>query len=131
VNIVIDASAIVALGMDEPERLVIEAAKADADEVCASPLNLLEAGIVLALRFGRFTPPQYATWLEEMNVIVTDVVSVAALRAYLQYGKGVHRAGLNLGDCFAYALARQLEAPLLFKGEDFVFTDISSAIQPT
>ena len=55
----------------------------------------------------------------------------AALRAYLQYGKGVHRAGLNLGDCYAYALAKAMDAPLLYKGEDFVFTDIRPALQPT
>jgi ribonuclease VapC len=46
-------------------------------------------------------------------------------------GRGVHRAGLNLGDCFAYALAKQLDAPLLYKGNDFALTDVRSALQPT
>jgi ribonuclease VapC len=131
VRLVIDASAIVALGMSEPERDAIEAALAEADEICAAPINITEAGIVLVLRFGRFTAEEYGRWLTEMSVDETPVDAAAALRAYLQYGKGVHRAGLNLGDCFAYALAKQLDAPLLFKGDDFVFTDIRSALQPT
>ena len=59
------------------------------------------------------------------------VAGDAALRAYLAFGRGVHRAGLNLGDCFAYALAKQLDAPLLYKGDDFSVTDIRPALQPT
>ena len=54
-----------------------------------------------------------------------------ALDAYLRFGKGLHPARLNLGDCFAYALAKALDAPLLYKGDDFAMTDIRSALQPT
>ena len=55
----------------------------------------------------------------------------AALLAYLRFGKRHHPAGLNLGDCFAYALAKELDVPLLYKGDDFAKTDIRSALQPT
>jgi ribonuclease VapC len=131
VRLVIDASAIVALGMNEPERNAIEAVLTEADEICAAPINVTEAGIVLVLRFGRFTAAEYGRWLSEINVDETPVDAAAALHAYLLFGKGVHRAGLNLGDCFAYALAKQLDAPLLYKGRDFIFTDVRSALQPT
>ena len=130
-SLVIDASALVALAMDEPERVEIERSLRANDDIRAAPINLTEAGIALVLRFGMFTPSQYDEWLADLGVQETSVDSGAALRAYLQYGRGVHRAGLNLGDCFAYALAKELDAPLLFKGDDFIFTDIRPALQPT
>jgi ribonuclease VapC len=130
-RLVVDASALVALGMNEPERDLIEAALTSASEVQAASINITEAGIVLVLRFGRFTPEQYEAWLSLLGVVQVPLDGSAALAAYLQYGKGVHRAGLNLGDCFAYALAKRLDAPLLYKGDDFVFTDIRPALQPT
>jgi ribonuclease VapC len=131
VTIVVDASAIVALGMNEPERLAIEAVIGETDDLRAASINLTEAGIALVLRYGRFTEVDYDAWLRELNIKETPIEARAALKAYLQYGKGVHRAGLNLGDCFAYALAKQLDAPLLYKGEDFIFTDVKRALQPT
>jgi ribonuclease VapC len=130
-TLVVDASAIVAVGMDEPERSVMVEALSRSDDAVAAAINVVEAGIVLVLRFGRFTPEQYAEWLSELGVQERRVDGAAALRAYLQYGRGVHRAGLNLGDCFAYALAKELDAPLLYKGDDFGFTDVRSALQPT
>jgi ribonuclease VapC len=130
-RLVVDASALVALGMNEPERDLIEAALTSASEVQAASINITEAGIVLVLRFGRFTPEQYEAWLSLLGVVQVPLDGSAALAAYLQYGKGVHRAGLNLGGCFAYALAKRLDAPLLYKGDDFVFTDIRPALQPT
>jgi ribonuclease VapC len=56
-----------------------------------------------------------------------DQAELAGL-AFRQFGKGRHQAGLNLGDCFSYALAKSLAAPLLYKGEDFIHTDLVSAI---
>jgi ribonuclease VapC len=52
-----------------------------------------------------------------------------AREAYRDFGKGRRRAGLNFGDCFAYALAKEKDEPLLFKGDDFCHTDIESAIE--
>lgn len=130
-TVVVDASAIVALAMNEPERRSIELVIGETDDLRVAPINLTEAGIALVLRFGRFTADEYGAWLQDLNVKEAQVDARAALKAYLQYGKGVHRAGLNLGDCYAYALAKQLDAPLLYKGDDFVFTDVKRAIQPT
>lgn len=65
------------------------------------------------------------------GIVEREVSGAVALGAYLTYGRGVHRARLNLGDCFAYALAKELDAPLLYKGNDFLHTDIRPALQPT
>ena len=105
---------------------------ADAEEILATPMNLLEAGLVLVLRDSRTTEEEYDVWLRAQRIQVSQAVDhKAVLNAYLKYGKGVHRAGLNMGDCFAYALAKILDAPLLYKGDDFTRTDIRSALQPT
>lgn len=62
-------------------------------------------------------------------VEVDDDLAETAIAAYLRYGKGRHPAKLNFGDCFSYALAKKLNVPLLFKGNDFAQTDIRSALQ--
>lgn len=62
----------------------------------------------------------------ETEKVVREIA--AALDAYLTYGEGRHPARLNLADCLAYALAKQLDAPLLYKGEDFPLTDVKSAL---
>lgn len=70
-----------------------------------------------------------------MTATEIDVVSFDrdqaefARMAFRRFGKGRHRAGLNLGDCFSYALAKSLATPLLYKGEDFIHTDLAPAIQ--
>ena len=130
-TLVIDASALVALAMDEPERDAIEEIIADADDLRASAINIAEAGIALVIRFGRFTPEEYGEWLSLLGIREATVDGCAALDGYLKYGKGNHRAGLNLGDCFAYALAKQVDAPLIFKGDDFRLTDVKKALHPT
>ena len=58
----------------------------------------------------------------------STAVDTLALDAYLRFGKGRHPAKLNLADCFAYALAKTLDAPLLYKGDDFPLTDVRSAL---
>lgn len=60
-----------------------------------------------------------------VTVPVDDHLAELAAQAFFNYGKGRHPAGLNYGDCFSYALAKHLQAPLLFKGEDFSKTDIA------
>lgn len=129
-RIVVDASALVAIANGEVEAAAMEAVLSTA-EPWASSVTIMEAGLILVLRDGRFTSEQFQVWLGEFFIGEMDVRAVDALAAYLQYGKGVHRAGLNMGDCFAYALAKQFDAPLLYKGDDFPLTDIRSALQPT
>lgn len=130
-TIVVDASALVAIALGEPEADAMMAAL-DGVQGWATPVNIMEAGLALVMREAMFTPAQFQEWIADRNVTETHTVTAGhALAAYLQYGKGVHRAGLNMGDCFAYALAKQLGAPLLYKGDDFIFTDVRSALQPT
>jgi ribonuclease VapC len=121
----------VAIVLEEPEGPLFERVLSEADEAYATPVNLMEAGLAIVLRQGHFTPEQFSEWVKLQRIVQRHVDASAALDAYLAYGKGVHRASLNLGDCFAYALAKQLEAPLLYKGDDFKFTDVRSALQPT
>jgi uncharacterized protein with PIN domain len=76
---------------------------------------------------------KYDEWLEGLGVERAKASDLGgeALAAYLHFGRGFHPARLNLGDCFAYALAKRLDAPLLFKGNGFSQTDVRSAVQPT
>jgi ribonuclease VapC len=88
---------------------------------------LLEAGIVLQLRYGDDGARALDLLLHELDITIAQVSpkqANIARRAYKQFGKGLHAAGLNYGDCFAYALAKDEAVPLLFKGEGFGKTDV-------
>ena len=91
--------------------------------------TLLETAIVVESRSGPLGGDQLDTLLERAAievVPVTDQQVTAARRAWRRFGKGNHPAGLNLGDCFAYALAETMREPLLCKGDDFSHTDIET-----
>jgi ribonuclease VapC len=124
---VIDTSALVAMLNDEPEAQRFEAA-VETDHIrLMSTASYLETAIVIETRFGEPGGRELDLWLHRAAV---DLVSVdadqadAARIAYRCYGRGRHRAGLNYGDCFSYALAKVSGQPLLFKGDDFARTDI-------
>ena len=127
---VIDTSALVAMLTDEPEAELFEAAVAADPVRLMSTASYLEAAIVVETRFGEPGGRELDLWLHRAGV---DLVAVAADQAeaaraaYRRFGEGRHRAGLNYGDCFAYALAASSGQPLLFKGEDFAHTDIVAA----
>jgi len=127
---VIDTSALVAMLTGEPEAELFEAAVAADPVRLMSTASYLEAAIVIETRFGEAGGRELDLWLHRAGV---DLVAVggeqaeAARTAYRRFGKGRHRAGLNYGDCFAYALAASSGQPLLFKGEDFAHTDIVAA----
>ena len=125
-----DASALVAIAQAEPEEQSFLALLQKTDTAYLSPINYVETGLILARR--RLIPDQLRLdrWLVSVNVKVDDDTALGsrALDAYLRYGKGFHPARLNLADCFAYALAKQLDLPLLYKGDDFAKTDIRSAL---
>ncbi|HZC15469.1 MAG TPA: type II toxin-antitoxin system VapC family toxin [Caulobacteraceae bacterium] len=131
--IVVDASALVAIADEEPEADrfldVLGAARGSA----ISAINVVETGIVLIGRQRLRDIDELDRWLDDLEIQVdlSNATHAAALTAYLSFGRGYHRARLNLADCFAYALAKALDAPLLYKGDDFAFTDIRSALQPT
>ncbi|MFN3511700.1 MAG: type II toxin-antitoxin system VapC family toxin [Phenylobacterium sp.] len=131
--IVVDASALVAVGEAEPgfERYV--RAIVEAPQAMIGQVNYLEVGMVLIRRRVLADPTELDRWLGNLGVEIDESgdLGADALAAYLRYGKGVHPARLNLADCFAYALARKLDAPLLYKGDDFALTDVRPALQPT
>ena len=128
--IVVDASALVAIGLDETDSEAFLQAIATSDAAVVSAINYVETGVVL-VRHGIFAARDHLDdWLRAFSVEVVDSPGsgAAALAAYLRFGRGFHPAKLNLADCFAYALARQLDAPLLYKGDDFAKTDIRSVL---
>lgn len=126
---VIDTSALVAMLNDEPEAERFEAA-VEADRTrLMSTASYLESAIVIETRFGEPGGRELDLWLHRAAVDLVafdaDQADVARV-AYRTYGNGRHRAGLNYGDCFSYALAKVSNQPLLFKGDDFSQTDIGS-----
>jgi len=124
---VIDTSALVAMLSDEPEAERFETA-VESDQVrLMSTASYLETAIVIETRFGEPGGRELDLWLHRAAVDLVGVDSDqadAARIAYRRYGKGRHRAALNYGDCFSYALAKVSGQPLLFKGGDFARTDI-------
>ena len=130
---VVDTSALVAIMGDEPERhrfnRLIEAATA----TCVSVASLLETRIVLFARSGDSAVLALDAFMLRSGMAAMEVsprIANIAFDAYRRYGKGTgHGAALNYGDCFSYALAKHLGAPLLFKGDDFSHTDIQAAAE--
>jgi ribonuclease VapC len=127
---VIDTSVIVAILFDEPERERFAAAIEAAAVRLVSAVSLVEATMVVEGRKGASAERMVDRFVEEGEVEIVPV-SVAQARlaceAFRAYGKRRHPASLNLGDCFAYALAKATGEPLLFKGDDFSRTDLPSA----
>jgi len=126
----VDASAVVAIALGEPEQELFIRRLDEAESIFMAPANIAEAGLAIVLRQSHFGLDRFAKWLAELRIVEASVSGAGALEAYLRYGRGVHRAALNFGDCFAYALAKQLDAPLLYKGNEFALTDVRPALQP-
>ena len=129
---ILDSSALVAILFKEPEAERLAAMIRDADATAIAAPTLLETAIVAE---GR-TRPGMAEKLDALIAaagaeIVPFTAQHAAIArdAWRRFGKGRHKAGLNLGDCFAYALAKERGQALLFKGDDFAATDIEPAIK--
>lgn len=129
-TLVIDTSALVAIALAEPECDPFLDRLEEADHPLISAMSYVELGIVLVRRRFLFTREDLDAWMAEFRIRVARhaVIEPLALDAHLNYGKGRHPARLNLGDCFSYALARELDAPLLYKGDDFAQTDVRSAL---
>ena len=130
-TLAVDTSALVAVILGEADAEVyLSALVSHAGDVHLSAVTLVEAGIVVEAKQGREASDDLQTLLGHVGSTVYPVDASqarAAVAAWRRFGKGKHPAGLNLGDCFSYALARRLSAPLLFKGNDFAQTDIGSA----
>jgi ribonuclease VapC len=128
---VVDSSAILAVLFKEPERDAFATAIADAGTRLVSSVNALEAAIVVSARKGPSGVRELDLFFHHAGIEVVSFTEAhlrLAREAWERYGKGHHAAGLNLGDCCAYALARHAGEPLLFKGEDFVRTDVPRAV---
>ena len=128
---VIDPSAILAILQNEPERGAFNAAIAAADQRRLSAASLVELSIVVEARCGIEGQNDLDLFLATANVAIlpfnADQAQIAR-SAFRRFGKGRHPAGLNLVDCYSYALAQFCAAPLLFKGNDFGLTDVQAAI---
>lgn len=125
---VIDTSALVAVLRDEPERRAFNRVIEAADTRTLSVASFLEASMVIESRHGPEGVRDLDLFIAKAGI---ELVAVDADQAYVArtafrtYGKGRHPAGLNFGDCFAYALAKTSGEPLLFKGVDFPLTDVA------
>lgn len=131
---IVDSSAIVAVLRDEPGADVYARLIATASIARISAGTYVELGIVVdgsrdAVASG-VLDPFLETSRIQIEPLTADQARIARA-AYQRFGKGSgHPARLNLGDCFSYALARDLREPLLFKGDDFTLTDIEIVIEP-
>jgi len=131
---VVDTSALIAIAWDEPERERFQKGIEREPVRLISAASVVEASIVVMYRAGRSAATQAVEDLDqlieqlglEIEPVTPQQMRLAQL-AYQAYGKGLHAAGLNFGDCFAYALAKATGRPLLFKGSDFAKTDLPIA----
>lgn len=129
----VDASAIVAILTYETEKEVLADRLAAAKRVLTSPIAIYEAvlGVVrrkaCGLQEAREVVDSFLKETGAETVSIDDNVGGLALDAHERFGKGRHRAALNMGDCFAYACAKVHRVPLLCKGDDFIHTDIRIA----
>jgi ribonuclease VapC len=129
---VIDTSALIAILFGEPEALSLARAVADESRKLISAFNALETGIVIEARKGEAGGRELDLLLHRAQIEIVAMnadQAELARTAWRKYGKGNHPAGLNIGDCCAYALAKYSGEPLLFKGTDFSQTDIRPAIK--
>jgi ribonuclease VapC len=135
--IVVDSSAVVAIMLREPSAALLASRLAADSERVISVASYLEAGTVLAgrRRTDRLSAiDDLDSFLDEAGIALAPVdedQARLALRARITYGRGMGHGGvLNFGDAFSYALAKALDAPLLFIGNDFATTDVTPALAP-
>jgi ribonuclease VapC len=127
-KVVIDSSALVAVLEKEAEAELFLRVMCDAELLKISTVTYTEVSLVLFSRFGEMglsKLDELLSGLEVEYVAFDNTQALLAISAWRQYGKGRHPAKLNFGDCCSYALAKYLNMPLLFKGNDFIHTDIT------
>jgi ribonuclease VapC len=130
---IVDTSAIVAILRDEPDASSYAQALGAAENSRVSVVNFVEAAAVIDASRNPIASRRFDDFCRVARLSiepVTEAQARIAREAYRDFGKGSgHEAGLNFGDCFAYALAKATGEPLLFKGKDFVHTDVSRALE--
>ena len=125
---IVDTSAMVAIFYGEPEAADFTKRIHGAASTRISVANYVELSMIIEKQLGPEGMIQVDAFFRRAAITIEPVTidqGNLARQAFLDFGKGRHKAGLNFGDCFAYALAKDLE-PLLFKGKDFAQTDIRS-----
>jgi ribonuclease VapC len=130
-QVIVDASAVLAILLEEPDGPTIEDVLLEGTvRHVISPINYLEAAVRADSRPEAAKGRELDLLLSALRIDITNVTSEQAYfarEAYRKFGRGNHPAKLNLGDCFAYALSKARSEPLLFKGDDFRKTDVEAA----
>ena len=127
---IVDTSVIIAILRDEPDASKIREVLARLQVRRMSAVSYVEAGVVVDSNRNPVLSRRLDDLLRDVQIEVEPVTlnqAHIAREAYRDFGKGRHRAGLNFGDCFAYALAKEKGESLLFKGDDFCHTDVEPA----
>jgi len=129
--VIVDTSALVAILRGEPEKEAFVDAIDASHATLISAANFLEAAIVIDGQKDALATREFNEFMRDAEISIEPVtveqVKIAR-EAYRDFGRGHHRARLNFGDCFAYALAKTKGEPLLYKGKDFGQTDVRPAI---
>ncbi len=129
---IVDTSAVVAIVLDEPERERLVDVLLDAGVAKMSAATTVEVAAVLVRRLAPEDFRRVQRLMDRLGIRIVPVdaeQAATAIRAYQDFGRGSgHPAGLNLGDCYSYALAQVTGEPLLYVGEDFSHTDIVAAL---
>jgi ribonuclease VapC len=128
---IVDTSAVLAILFNESDAETYARAISEADPPRMSAASFVEAAIVVEAQTKERGSRQFDAFFRRAGVViepVTEEQAHAARQAYTDFGKGRHAAGLNFGDCFAYALAKVTGEPLLFKGRDFGKTDVKAMV---
>jgi ribonuclease VapC len=129
--IAVDTSALMAIILDEPAADVCQAVLETNKDVLMSAGTMTEAMVVAA---GRKVSPRMIRLIADFGFEIIPVTAASARRIgdiYARWGKGIHPAGLNFGDCFAYDVAKEHACPLLFVGGDFAKTDVLRVVSDT
>jgi ribonuclease VapC len=124
---IVDSSAIVAVLRAEPDAPMFAKAIKSAPKRHVSAFSYVEAAVVLDSGGDPVASRRFDDFFRASGIVVETVTPTQAeiaRQAYRDFGTGRHKAGLNFGDCFAYALAKEMDEPLLFKGNDFAHTDV-------
>jgi ribonuclease VapC len=128
---ILDTSPLVAILANEPDAEPYIQAISRAPHCRISAGNFIELSIVIQSQFGAEVLQQCDALFRRVGIVIEPVTvdqARLARQAFQDFGKGRHAAGLNFGDCFAYALAKTTREPLLFKGQDFSKTDVEAAV---
>jgi ribonuclease VapC len=128
--VILDTSAVIAILRAEPEASAMAEAMSSAGARGISAVSYVEAAVVIDSSHDPIASRRFDDFFREAEIVIEPVTfkqAKIAREAFRDFGKGRHRAGLNFGDCFSYALAKATGKPLLFKGNDFSHTDVEPA----